>query len=297
MREDYVTSAVSFLRDPKVQSSPIAKKVAFLESKNLTSEEIDEALSRYNAGKSGDSSVSTGAVQPITQAGHAQASIQYIQKPPEPPTRDWRDWFIMATVTGGVGYGLYYMAKRYVFPLIAPPTPPQLEQDKAALAAQFDEAAALLSSLQNDTNELKKSQDEQQKKVDEVLKEVETVVADVKSQTTRREDEIRSVRNEIDTIRELIPKALDKQKSIQSQALTEISNELKSLKSLLASRGGGRPGTTGVSLSNSTPSLNGSTSPTVDDVVASKPEIKSGIPAWQQQPSVPITTSNETNQA
>lgn len=28
-----------------------------------------------------------------------------------PPKRDWRDWFIMATVMGGVGYGLYSVAK------------------------------------------------------------------------------------------------------------------------------------------------------------------------------------------
>ena len=28
-----------------------------------------------------------------------------------PPQRDWRDWFIMATVTSGVGYGLYTVAK------------------------------------------------------------------------------------------------------------------------------------------------------------------------------------------
>ena len=28
-----------------------------------------------------------------------------------PPKRDWRDWFIMATVTTGVGYGMYEIAK------------------------------------------------------------------------------------------------------------------------------------------------------------------------------------------
>ena len=28
-----------------------------------------------------------------------------------PPKRDWRDWFIMATVMGGVGYGLYTVTK------------------------------------------------------------------------------------------------------------------------------------------------------------------------------------------
>lgn len=28
-----------------------------------------------------------------------------------PPRRDWRDWFIMATVSSGVSYGLYIFAK------------------------------------------------------------------------------------------------------------------------------------------------------------------------------------------
>ena len=32
-----------------------------------------------------------------------------------PPQRDWRDWFIMATVTSGVGYGLYTVAKVFEY--------------------------------------------------------------------------------------------------------------------------------------------------------------------------------------
>jgi peroxin-14 len=32
-------------------------------------------------------------------------------QPPDPPARDWRDWFIMAVVTSGVTYGLYTLAK------------------------------------------------------------------------------------------------------------------------------------------------------------------------------------------
>jgi hypothetical protein len=31
------------------------------------------------------------------------------------PKRDWRDWFIMATVMGGVSFGLYVTAKVHVF--------------------------------------------------------------------------------------------------------------------------------------------------------------------------------------
>jgi peroxin-14 len=45
-REDLVNSAVSFLRDPSVASSPLDKRIAFLQSKNLTQEEIDVSLAR-----------------------------------------------------------------------------------------------------------------------------------------------------------------------------------------------------------------------------------------------------------
>jgi peroxin-14 len=45
-REDLVNSAVSFLRDPSVASSPLDKRIAFLQSKNLTQEEIDLSLAR-----------------------------------------------------------------------------------------------------------------------------------------------------------------------------------------------------------------------------------------------------------
>lgn len=33
------------------------------------------------------------------------------QPPPQIPRRDWRDWFIMATVVSGVSYGLYSLGK------------------------------------------------------------------------------------------------------------------------------------------------------------------------------------------
>ncbi|KAJ2583641.1 peroxisomal membrane protein pex14, partial [Coemansia sp. RSA 1804] len=40
LREDVIESAVRFLTDPKVQSSTLAKKISFLETKGLTTGEI-----------------------------------------------------------------------------------------------------------------------------------------------------------------------------------------------------------------------------------------------------------------
>lgn len=100
-------------------SSPIEKKIAFLQAKNLTQEEINAALARVNP--------ESGAVQPYNARAASSAAAQppaYYgqyppqyppygwQPPPQPaPRRDWRDWFIMATVVSGVSYGLYSLGK------------------------------------------------------------------------------------------------------------------------------------------------------------------------------------------
>ncbi|CAM9325384.1 unnamed protein product [Hapterophycus canaliculatus] len=44
VRQDMVKRAVGFLRHPKVKDAPQEKQIAFLKDKNLTKQEIDEAL-------------------------------------------------------------------------------------------------------------------------------------------------------------------------------------------------------------------------------------------------------------
>jgi peroxin-14 len=152
------------------------------------------------------------------------------------PARDWRDWFVMATVSGGVGYGLYYLTKRYVYPLIAPPTPPQLESDKASIDEKFTEAFNVLDTLKADTAALKSAEEERKARVDATLEEVETVVQDLKNAGKRREDESKRVGDEVRGLRDLIPKALEGQKESQKKALEDLQTELKSLKQLVMNR-------------------------------------------------------------
>ena len=108
IREELVTSALTFLSDPKVQSSPLAKRLAFLESKGLTQEEVTEVLNRLNNPQPPTSSSTPSSAPPLPS--YSSYGNPYGQ-PPEPPARDWRDWFIMAVVTSGVSYGLYTLAK------------------------------------------------------------------------------------------------------------------------------------------------------------------------------------------
>ena len=125
IREDLVASAAKFLQDPSVASSSSESRVAFLKAKNLTPEEVSAALARSGLDTPPSSVVSSPSQPSPPVPYHPQQQQQppqfygqppYGWQPPPPPPeamphRDWRDWFIMATVVGGVGYGLYSMTK------------------------------------------------------------------------------------------------------------------------------------------------------------------------------------------
>ncbi|KAJ5439939.1 uncharacterized protein N7458_010937 [Penicillium daleae] len=253
-REELIASAVTFLQDPSVASSPIEKRVAFLQSKNLTQEEVDLALSRVGedpvaaAAASGTVSAPSQytsqqvAYRPPSQSpqGYGYPPYNQWQPPPEPPKRDWRDWFIMATVMGGVGYGLYFVGK--------------LEQDKENIDEQFSRAFDLIEQLSTDTAALKAAEDARTERLDSALKDVENLVADLKNASRRRDDETRRISDEVKSLKDAIPKALEGAREGNENRLKELGSELKSLKVLLGNRLGGSGGapTVGRTLSSST---------------------------------------------
>jgi peroxin-14 len=175
----------------------------------------------------------------------------------------------MATVMGGVGYGLYFTAKRYIAPLIQPPTPPQLEQDKASIDESFKRAFDLLEQLNTDTTALKASEEARTTRLDNALGEVESVLASLKESSKRQGDDNRRIEDDVRGLRDLIPKAMDAQKETTDNRLRELSTELKSLKTLVGNRmsaGPARPSTPnyyGQNQSQSpapTPNVNGTSS-------------------------------------
>lgn len=243
MREELVKNAVSFLNDPQVADTSLAKRVEFLESKELTKEEIEEALKRANAGEATttDSTATTKRSPPPASSvpgysGGGASMTQQFQAPPPLPQRDWKDYFVMATVTAGIGYGIYEVARRYVVPLINPPTPSSLEADKSALEAEFSRAQTLLDQMQQDTEEVKKSEQEREDKFQKLVKEVEDAVDQVKSQTQQRDSDMKLIKSQVENIKEGLPKSLEKHRNQQDSALNEVQDELKSLKQLLSNR-------------------------------------------------------------
>lgn len=307
-REELISSAISFLSDPSVASSPLEKRIAFLQSKNLTQDEINIALSRVGedpspsiAPSQGPSSQQQSIYRPPPQAygGYGYPQYGQWQPPPELPKRDWRDWFIMATVVGGVGYGLYFIAKRYITPLIAPPTPPQLEQDKAHIDEEFSRAFALIDQLSTDTSALKSAEESRTERLDATLKEVENVIADLKTASRRRDDDVRRMNDEVKSLKDAIPKALQGAREGNENRLRELGSELRSLKLLLGNRLGGSAGTTSPGPGRPVGSMLPGTSRPADESSTASTTATNGTAAapTEQGSQAPITTTQSTPSA
>ncbi|KAL8923989.1 MAG: hypothetical protein Q9208_004273 [Pyrenodesmia sp. 3 TL-2023] len=263
VREDLISSAVSFLQDPSVSGSPLDKRIAFLQSKNLTQEEIDVALAR--AGDISSQAPPPPPFPPLQSRGYpsqqvtrgTQANSYGLgygpypsgpwAQPVEPPRRDWRDYFIIATLTSTLGYTLYTLSRRYITPLISPPTRPQIESDKASIDASFTRAFDLIDQLASDTAEIKTREQERTEKLDKSLREVYAVVEELRKAKKRGEMDSDMLKWEVQSLHDLVPKALEGWKKSGDGRLEELSAEVRSVKRMM----GARLGNTGPSSSTS----------------------------------------------
>ncbi|KAG0222553.1 peroxisomal membrane protein pex14 [Actinomortierella wolfii] len=308
-REDILASAVRFLQDPKVQASPLGKKVAFLESKGLTSEEIEEAMARANG--TSTATAATAAAAPVAQQAlvPAQGGVMMtphgqqvmMAPPPLPPKYDWKDMFIAAVVAGGFGYGVWQVAKKVLGPKLQWPSQEDLELDKKKLDEQFDEIEKQLSEVKDSTSAVAKNVEEQTAHVKETLESMTGVLDGMKTNDDKREQELAGLKTDIENIKTLIPKLMEKNKESQSAVLNELQSEIKSLKSLLLNRrapgtmtpGAATPGAGATpawsSYSAAASSSSGQpgtpvTGSKAEDASSSSPSFlntKASIPAWQ----------------
>lgn len=130
------------------------------------------------------------------------------------------------------------IVQRYVFPLISPPTPPQLEADKASIDESFNRAFGLIDQLATDTAAIKESESERTEKLDTTLKDVGSVIEDLKASNTRREAESRIIADQVTGLKDMVPKALEGWKASGDAKLEELGQEVQSLKKLLENRVG-----------------------------------------------------------
>jgi peroxin-14 len=88
------------------------------------------------------------------------------------------------------------------------PTANELERDKQALSDQFTSASETLDIVKSDTQIVKKTIEEQAYKVKESLETLDKMMSDIKQQEIKKEDYLRNLKEDVDSIREMIPKVL-----------------------------------------------------------------------------------------
>ena len=126
--------------------------------------------------------------------------------------------------------------QRYVYPLVAPPTPDRLEQDKKAIDDQFERAFSLVEQLAQDTDELKAAEKERTERLDSALTNLEGVITELKTASKRREEDAERLRDDVRGLKDALPKALDTQREVTDGRLREVNTELKGLRTLIGQR-------------------------------------------------------------
>ncbi|GAA6008315.1 hypothetical protein JCM11491_004433 [Sporobolomyces phaffii] len=266
-RATLLSSAVSFLRDPSTSSSPLAQRIAFLESKGLNQQEIEQALAAAHA--------HGGPLVPNQQLPYGARAREF--------ERDWRDWFIMSVLGGGVGWLAVKLAQKFLLPSLQPPSESDLEASQKALEAKYDEAADLLRTLQASTDAVAQSLDEQKVAVERELDHVARAVDDLHRADQKRDEWAQGVQRQVDDMAKTLPTLLDKHSATQAAALSDLQTELKSLKSLVIARRP-PPATSSPSTSPAVPASSSSSASTSTSSPFGVPRTPS-LPAWQMKGS------------
>ncbi|AOA64445.1 GQ67_05185T0 [Komagataella phaffii] len=241
IREEMVTSAVEFLKNPQIADSPLAKKIEFIESKGLNEAEVKEALLRSQGGN-GSSSV---ASQVSSYSPSASQSSVAPSPPPFPdhyrnapplPERDWKDYFVMATATAGVSFGLYKVISNYVLPKLLPPSKEAIELDKEAIDREFTRVEALLNTFEEDQKAFYEEQREKSGKIEDTLTEIDAIISKTNEKNLNNEESLKYLKLEIESIKNTLMKNIDSQKSTISSELGSIEAQLDELKKLIVAK-------------------------------------------------------------
>lgn len=225
MNEELIVSAIAFLKDPNVSGSPLTKKVEFLESKGLNQQEIEESLRRVNepVSKTTSSNQSVQSTNPAPTNNYVPP-IDYYNSPPALPDRSWKDYFIMATATVGVTYGLYQVVNKYLIPSIIPPSQSSIEKDKQKIDEEFIKIDKILEQLSEDQAKIKEDNDSKLKEIDVVIDNVNDYLSKYNKDKLKFDDDLRLMKLEIDNLSNSIEKNMALTKENINDELHEINS-------------------------------------------------------------------------
>ncbi|CDO94592.1 unnamed protein product [Kluyveromyces dobzhanskii CBS 2104] len=238
-RRELYDSAISFLNDPSITSAPLSQKIEFLQGKGLTEDEIQLALKEASTDTRGASYKHVG--EPTREndsaiagnAGTSTNNFRYEAVPPAIPNRDWKDYFIMATASVGLFYGVYEITKRYVIPQLLPEAKSKLEQDKEMILEQFDKVEKILSQIEQEHEEYKTKEEAKLDDLDKTILQLQTTLDETAKLKRNMESEFSSIKMEFSGMQNSIDSFT--RKAGNEKELEKVQEEIQSLKNLIKS--------------------------------------------------------------
>lgn len=300
LRPEVVQSALTFLRHPSVATAPLSQRIAFLESKGLSATEVDAAITRAGSTPAAPAPTPPYGGPPAYgyggYGGPASASV----RPGARTQSDWRDWFIMSVVGGGVGWGLYTLGRRWLYPYLQPPSSSALEADLAALNARYDAVEKQLASLDAATAAARAGIDAQAAGVAAATRDVHDALREADKREAARDAEVRQLQRQVDDVHAQLNRMFDAHKEAQKAALDGITSEVKSLKTLFVSRtaapaspaGGPATPSAAATTTGYAPPRPSVPRPSVPSWQLEKPAAAPSIPAWQLASQADDTKNN-----
>jgi len=134
-------------------------------------------------------------------------------------------------VGGAVSWVGYRLMQKYLIPHLTPPSSSILQSSQSSLQEQHEESLQLLRELQTTITDF----DDQKKRVDEELEKVRGMVRRMEEAERDRRGKEREIETEVRKMKDNLPKLLEDSRSSTTTSLTSLSDELKSLKSLVSS--------------------------------------------------------------
>nr|XP_054768356.1 peroxisomal membrane protein PEX14-like [Lytechinus pictus] len=215
-REKMIETAVKFLLNPQVRSSPMVQKKAFLRKKGVSDAEIELAIDRSGtrqdvvppANETPVAPPPQGQVPVATHPGAVpqQQMVPYMQPPPPSRVTTWRDYAAIAVIVSGVTFGIYQLIMRFVAPWLK----------------RRNEEEERMKKLEASIEELNRNVSQAVVAMDKSISAIQTLME-------KQDQQLVSLNAEI-----VSGKALTN--SRRSTDTTEIKSEIMSLKGLLLSR-------------------------------------------------------------
>eukprot|EP01126_Amoeba_proteus_P061726 TRINITY_DN8316_c0_g1_i10.p1 TRINITY_DN8316_c0_g1~~TRINITY_DN8316_c0_g1_i10.p1 ORF type:complete len:211 (+),score=40.79 TRINITY_DN8316_c0_g1_i10:123-755(+) len=207
LRQDMISNAVDFLKDPRVISSPTDRKRKFLLSRGMTEEEIDEAFRL-------SSNPQIPAVVPVTGHSINQAPVQQNQRQTVPfPDIPWKLLAFLLVICTGLGNTLQFLFRKFVVSYFWPSPTPNPEQQALV------EIKREMKSL---TDQVKERQEFIRCTISQMRESTSLLQAEKKKYKQERSEAskqqfpiVESLKTEISDLKQLLPGVVQKLASIQ----------------------------------------------------------------------------------